>query len=55
MMSVALGQIHACTQGRVMLKLQQRGWTLREIGDVWGVGRQYVYWLIGIARRGTGG
>lgn len=46
---------HVAMQGRVMTRLQMRGWTLREIGDVWGVGRQFVYWLIGITRRGTGG
>jgi hypothetical protein len=42
-------------QGRVMLRLQMRGWTLSEIGQPWGVGRQFVWWLIGITRRGTGG
>ena len=37
-------------QGRVMLRLQQRAWLLSEIGEIWGVGRQYVHWLIVLAR-----
>lgn len=37
-------------QARVMFRLQQRAWLLAEIGDVWGVGRQYVHWLITLVR-----
>lgn len=37
-------------QARVMYRLQQRAWLLSEIGDIWGVGRQYVHWLITMAR-----
>lgn len=42
-------------QGRVMYRLLQRAWLLSEIGDIWGVGRQYVHWLITLARQAKRG
>lgn len=41
----------AAVQARVMTRLQKMGWTLREIGDVWGVGRLFVNWLIQLQHR----
>ena len=42
---------HVAMQARVMTRLQMMGWTLREIRDVWGVGRIFVHWLISLQRR----
>lgn len=45
---------HPCAslrfRGRVMLHIQRRAWLLSEIAEIWDVRRDYVHWLITLAR-----